>query len=892
MFIILQFTVKGQQLHAAVPTIMVSDTINYFEAQFAFADERWKGLHKWAHFKQGETVYDFLLDENDRILAEKGLNLSAGPWQLYLHGTDDKDGTPVTRITTNAVSLNVLPSENLDGQPLPPLPPTAAEQIEAVAQEAKAIAQSVRSEADVGAFKGEKGDKGERGEKGEKGEKGERGERGEKGEHGDAAAIVLSAKGSELLLNHSAEWELRGLKIYGRSVQEGVPSPETPQPIVNVGDVQLDFYKRNELQPYQTMRLSCPNGLPGLKVTDPNLATYEDESGQLWCADEVDFARGVYVQRVAATTAKELNWVVNSTWTNLHNSLTFAYSRPSDDMSILGAVSPLSSHLTCRAYTQSPTAFTEPGMMMEINSDMNRGALYVALPKDLVGITTEDFNAYMQGNEMAFYYALLIPIEIPLSTEQLTAYAALHTVNPNTVVKNNKAAFMEADYVADGAKYIGSVKPRLRVSLSAADGIITVRKGQTVLKKTYKGSALEFELDDYGCWAVSVVSSDGSTAGTQVNVDTCKIYDVTVEGFKSVFGAEWDGTATTKWSRTDDAADFTDPVPYYTGMAVIPSSPFDNYAPWNQIRRVFDETAGELVEIPKYWYKWTRDGAKMKLQISTVATEGFHVSPAHADRGDGQGERAVVYVGRYHCGTDYRSKTAVLPKVNITRATARNAIHALGGDIWQYDYAMFWTIAMLYLVEYADWNSQTVIGHGCGNGSSVEAVGKSDTMPYHTGTMQNSRTIYGVGCQYRYIEGLWENIFTLTDGITMDEMGQVYLTANPAEFSDELVGIPVGSKNMYNGTITAWTVPSDSRHDYAIFPAQVSADASKTSYTTDAQNEYNMGSGEYRIFNTGSYYSKSQGFGLFAQNNNKASYKVNILGCRLMKLPNNMEVSA
>ena len=146
------------------------------------------------------------------------------------------------------------------------------------------------------------------------------------------------------------------------------------------------------------------------------------------------------------------------------------------------------------------------------------------------------------------------------------------------------------------------------------------------------------------------------------------------------------------------------------------NSPFDTLLPWSGMVRSTDPQAGELVAIPKYWYKWTKSGSTIKLQIADGPAEGFLVSPAHCDRGDGHGERDVVYVGRYHCHTsNWKSQTGGRPKADITRSSARSSIHNLGSTIWQWDWAMDWTIKMLYLVEYADWNSQTKIGYGCGN---------------------------------------------------------------------------------------------------------------------------------------------------------------------------------
>ena len=163
-----------------------------------------------------------------------------------------------------------------------------------------------------------------------------------------------------------------------------------------------------------------------------------------------------------------------------------------------------------------------------------------------------------------------------------------------------------------------------------------------------------------------------------------------------IYGAEWDGSSSPAWTRTDDSADFADPSPAVSNGNG--SSPFDDCMPWSGMKRVEDSEAGTLVEIPKFWYKWTRTGSAMKLQIADSEVDGFFVSPAHADRGDGTGERDVVYVGAYHCDSNYKSTTGMIPKVSMTRANFRTNIHNLGNNVWQWDYAMYWTIMMLYLV--------------------------------------------------------------------------------------------------------------------------------------------------------------------------------------------------
>ena len=103
-----------------------------------------------------------------------------------------------------------------------------------------------------------------------------------------------------------------------------------------------------------------------------------------------------------------------------------------------------------------------------------------------------------------------------------------------------------------------------------------------------------------------------------------------------------------------------------------------------------------------------------------------------------------MYIGRYHCHTsNWKSQSGGKPKADITRSAARSGIHGLGGTIWQSDIQIRMTIWMLYLVEFADWNSQKTIGKGCGDNSATGNMGYTDSMPYHTGTTQNSRDSYG-----------------------------------------------------------------------------------------------------------------------------------------------------
>lgn len=347
-----------------------------------------------------------------------------------------------------------------------------------------------------------------------------------------------------------------------------------------------------------------------------------------------------------------------------------------------------------------------------------------------------------------------------------------------------------------------------------------------------------------------------------------------------IYGAEWDGTSSTTWTRTDDAQAFVNPTPYYSGIATATQSPFDYIMPWAGMKVFYDPLAGAVVSIPKFWFKWTRDGKKMKLQIANEPIEGFSVSPAHIDRGDGKGERDVVYIGRYHCADDYISKGGVTPVRSKTRATFRSGISGLGSNIWQNDYAIRMTIWLLYLVEYADWDSQKVIGFGCGTNTSVANMGYTDNMPYHTGTTKTSRDSYGFGTQYRYIEGLWDNVRDFVDGIYFSG-ADIYGILNPANFSDSTGGVKTGSRSTAaSGYTSAWNTPIATGYEWMIYPSETQG--GETTYIAD----YCYYNATGVVLNIGGNYGTAKYNGLFSLSGYGAATSSDVsLGSRLMILP-------
>ena len=415
----------------------------------------------------------------------------------------------------------------------------------------------------------------------------------------------------------------------------------------------------------------------------------------------------------------------------------------------------------------------------------------------------------------------------------------------------------------------------IHVSIDSGSTVTCTKGSKTQSKTASATGTVDFTVTESGTYTITA-TKNGETAEDTATI-TADGQTVNVKlAYRHIYGVVWDGTSTTVWSRTDEAASFVNPTPYRAG-ATSYGSPFDNLYPWSGMVRVTDAVAGELVAIPKFWYKWTKSGNSLKLQIADKETDGFHVSPAHADRGDGKGERDIVYIGRYHCNTNnYKSQSGVKPKANITRSTARTSIHNLGSNIWQSDIQMRMTIWMLYLVEFADWNSQKTIGKGCGNNSATENMGYTDSMPYHTGTTLASRDSYGLGTQYRYIEGLWDNVYDWGDGCYYNSNG-LNIINTPSSFSDNSGGTAVGVPS--SGWPSAFTVATVAGLEWVIYPT-----ASGGSETTYSADDWNFGASNPCLCFGGNY-SQSGGRGLFCVGCSSASSSVAGIGCRLQKLP-------
>ena len=280
------------------------------------------------------------------------------------------------------------------------------------------------------------------------------------------ATPIPEVSGENLIqIKDSVEWPLQGLKVYGKSTQNGTPSPESPVPIVSAGDGgSIDLTVSNGADQSQSLTISTPTGLPGIPVDSGG--NYTDTSGQQWVCDEVDFARGVYVQRIGLKT--ENDFVPSNIYGT--NGTRFAIYN-------VGIVTRVFSTVICNRYEQKRVASYDAEGDYLATDELNS----IFIRTTHADWNIDDFKLNNVGLEV--YYQLATPIEAPLSPEELTAYRALHAYDGTTIISTDEdISGLKVKYVAKAIDYQQSINAAIQETNDKIDAVYNslVKKAETV----------------------------------------------------------------------------------------------------------------------------------------------------------------------------------------------------------------------------------------------------------------------------------------------------------------------------------------------------------------------------------------------------------------------------
>lgn len=251
--------------------------------------------------------------------------------------------------------------------------------------------------------------------------------------------LVGSETGNPVSCDDAFAAPLCGLHIYGKSTQNGTPTPDAPVPIVSAGDggtIVVTLSNGNDKT--QTLTLPTPNGLPGIPVTSGG--NYTDPTGQQWVCDEVDLERGVKVQRVKRVDISSLDksyWDFRSD-TGADTSST----RYKNDAVMIDFKSnaPTMNNILPVGVANIKNTFrlvATPLYLYQFNLDASE------FP------TVKSWTEYLEANTVLVIYALAIPIETPLTPAEIAAYKALTTYAPDTVVQASDDAGIKLCYQRD-----------------------------------------------------------------------------------------------------------------------------------------------------------------------------------------------------------------------------------------------------------------------------------------------------------------------------------------------------------------------------------------------------------------------------------------------------------
>jgi hypothetical protein len=323
-----------------------------------------------------------------------------------------------------------------------------------------------------------------------------------------------------------------------------------------------------------------------------------------------------------------------------------------------------------------------------------------------------------------------------------------------------------------------------------------------------------------------------------------------------------------------------------------------------------------MVQIPKFYFKYIKNGNTNNWDISDVPLAGYQLHPAFFKNGEIVDYR---YIGAYDAcflddtdstyksGTNLEDMTSsidtsndllasvsgIYPLVGVTRAEARSLASNVGTGWRQVDFWLISAIQMLYLVEYGTFNSQSVLGNGNVSVSAgYPASSSSQTDSPHSiagksNSLGNASTDATSGASsatrdtafmsYRGIENFYGNCNTWVDGYNIGIVADRdnFVSNNDAHFADNtstnytLIGTTNPTANGYVSNI----------QDIAgAFIPSSSTGGSSSTYITDY---YYQNTGNY-VASFGGNATQGSYAGAFFWSLSAPSYfDVRFIGCRL-----------
>ena len=190
-------------------------------------------------------------------------------------------------------------------------------------------------------------------------------------------------------------------------------------------------------KPAQTLIIPTPNGLPGIPVSSDG--NYTDADGRQWVCDEVDFKKGVYVQRIGKRTITSKD-VFHKSGMSTDDVNYFSLGNFSLHIGTIGEKDVLMSNCFVAGINHGFGAWGKIFLSSAFDGKVYFSVEAQKYPDE------ETFKQWAVENGLMFLYQLVDIIETPLAAEELSAYKTLHTYSPTTIVANDAGAGMSVGY--------------------------------------------------------------------------------------------------------------------------------------------------------------------------------------------------------------------------------------------------------------------------------------------------------------------------------------------------------------------------------------------------------------------------------------------------------------
>lgn len=255
-----------------------------------------------------------------------------------------------------------------------------------------------------------------------------------------APSGVGGVSGTSIRVQNSAEFPLLALNLYGKSTQDGTPTPEAPADIVSVGDSGSVVVTVND-GGENSLSASLTSALPlcGIPVTSGG--NYTDSKGQQWICDELVY-RPDGTGKIVKNCVKFVPDTVSG-FTLLADGTTFRISFICPIPHSNGSVR----RKTLCSHAAYDADWVKVNCFCYLTSNGVTDKLLIQIPASLVNATTkEGAQEWLDNNKVVFTYALATPEEIELTAEEMVQLKSLCSYSGVTNFFNDEGAEMVVKY--------------------------------------------------------------------------------------------------------------------------------------------------------------------------------------------------------------------------------------------------------------------------------------------------------------------------------------------------------------------------------------------------------------------------------------------------------------